>query len=79
MSSTLLHLYASVFATVSKASQFYFALLRGSRTYNFVEVSGNNLESFQTRDSAYNVYITNQLKANFAQGKRGVVSKGDCE
>jgi hypothetical protein len=49
-----------------------------SCTYNFVEVSGHNLESFQAEVSVYNVYITN---TTFAQGGEGVksVSRGDCE
>ena len=35
--------------------------------YNFVEVSGHNLEV-----SVYNVYIVNQFQTTFAQGGGGV-------
>jgi hypothetical protein len=42
-------------------------------TYNFVEVSGHNLESSQTSGLRiiYNVYITNQFQATFAGGGGG--------
>jgi hypothetical protein len=39
--------------------------------YNFVEVSGHNLENSQTWGSVYNVYIKNQFQITFAQGGGG--------
>jgi hypothetical protein len=39
--------------------------------YNFVEVSGHNLESSQTYDVVYNVYIKNQFQTTVAQGVGG--------
>ncbi len=43
-----------------------------SWAYNFIEVSGHNLESSQTWGFSilYNVYITNQFQATFAHGGR---------
>ncbi len=41
-----------------------------SWTYNFVEVSGHNLENSQKK-FRYNAYITNQFRATFARGGGG--------
>jgi hypothetical protein len=45
-----------------------------SWTYNFVEVSGHNLESFQTWGLSiqYNVYITNLIQTTFLGGGGGI-------
>ncbi len=56
---------------------------QNSWTYNFVEVSGPNLDSSQTGGCIYNVYNTNQFKPLFIKGAGGggvkSVSRGNCE
>jgi hypothetical protein len=42
-----------------------------SRTYNFDEVSGHNLEVLRLEVSRYNVYITNQFQTTFVPGGGG--------
>jgi hypothetical protein len=39
--------------------------------YNFVEVSGHNLESHRLKVPGYKVYHTNQFQINFALGWGG--------